>query len=290
MSYPNARGYYTSTRDTNILPSIMLPAVVAAIMFIAEYIWRASVDVSLRFITLVDYTAQSSDGVVIISQDPSNPASIQLGTSVNERTGVEFAYSFFILVKESTFSDGTLELKHVFHRGYKTVWPLMCPGVFIRGDTNTMRVVINTNRNVCKYADVTNIPINKWFHVVLNCSNSGLDVHINANLAHRIKFENEVIYQNFEDLIIFSPNRTRVKAADTAMLSKAPGMSDDGGTLIVSGSFDGNLSSMKYARYAMSLKEINALMNAGPSSKVTTNVPDTNTGYLSDTWWSDQQN
>lgn len=280
MSYPYGRRNQYPSNDLSIIPSILLPIVVASIMFVVEYIWRASKDVSLRFITLLDYTAQSSDGVIIISQDPTNPAAIQLGTSVNERTGIEFAYSFFILVKESTFTSGNDELRHVFHRGYRTAWPLMGPGVFIKGDTNTMRVVVNTSANPYKYADITNIPINKWFHVVLNCYNSGLDIYVNSNLAHRIKFEKEVIYQNFEDLLIFSPNITRITGATTASAKE---------NIQFQGSFDGNLSSIKYARYALSLKEINTLMAAGPSSKIVSSPTDMNTAYLSDTWWSSQQ-
>lgn len=279
MSY-NQRARHLSSEDANILPAVLLPTVTAAVLFVVEYIWRASKDVNTRFVTLLDYTAQSSDGVIVISQDPTNPASIQLGTSVNERTGVEFAYSFFLQVKESTF-NGQMELHHVFHRGYRTAWPLMGPGVFIRGDTNTMRVVINTSKSVYNYADVTNIPINKWFHVVLNCYNSGLDIYINGNLAHRIKFQGEVIYQNFEDLIIFSPNISKVTNAITAAA---------GEDISFNGSFDGNFSSLKYARYALSIKEINNLMAAGPSSKTVTSPSTSDTAYLSDTWWTDQQN
>ena len=93
MSY-NQRARHLSSEDANILPAVLLPTVTAAVLFVVEYIWRASKDVNTRFVTLLDYTAQSSDGVIVISQDPTNPASIQLGTSVNERTGVEFAYSF----------------------------------------------------------------------------------------------------------------------------------------------------------------------------------------------------
>jgi len=268
-------------QTSGLVSAIMLPLIVGSIMFIAEYVYRASKDVSLRFITVIDYTAQSTDGVTIISQDPSTANPIQLGTSVNERTGIEFAFSFFLMVKDSTF-NGVDELKHVFHRGYRSPWPLMCPGVFIKGDTNTMRVIVNTNTNPYKYADVTNIPLNKWFHVVLNCYNSGLDIYINSNLAHRIPFKNEVIYQNFQDLIIFSPNITTVN--NTITRSAGDSM------IRFNGTATGSLSSLKYARYALSIKEIKTLMNSGPSSSMKTTTTDSNTGYLSDTWWSEQQN
>lgn len=279
-SYQNSRRGPMMIQDLSIIPAILLPAATACVMFLVEYLWRASKDVTLRFITLLDYTAQSSDGVVIISQDPTKSDAIQIAPSVNERTGVEFAYSFFIIVKESTF-NGQMNLRHVFHKGYRTPWPFMCPGVFIRGDTNTMRVVFNTTTNVYKYADVTNIPINKWFHVILNCYNSGIDIYINSNLAHRIKFEKEIVYQNFEDLIIFSPNISSINSTVTPAAKE---------NISFNGSFDGNLSNLKYARYALSIKEINSLMAEGPSTNVVKNRNDSNTAYLSDTWWSEQQN
>ena len=262
----------------DIFPSIIAPVVLAVVMFVGEYIYRASVNVTTRFITLLDYTVQSADGVTIISQDPTTPSPIQIQRSVNERSGAEFAYSFFLYIEETTFS-GNVELKHVFHKGYRTAWPLLSPGVFIKGDTNTMRVVIGTSKNPYKFADVTNIPIGKWFHVVLNYYNSGLDIYVNANLAHRIKLENEVIYQNFQDILIFSPNVADIRTATT------PAVSEDIG---FHGNANGKLSSMKYARYALSVKEINTLMGQGPSSRLKQNSVNTNLSLLSDSWWTNQ--
>uniref|UniRef100_A0A6C0K7U2 LamG domain-containing protein n=1 Tax=viral metagenome TaxID=1070528 RepID=A0A6C0K7U2_9ZZZZ len=279
MSYLNERRSLMYSQEISIIPAILIPTVTFCLLFVIDYIWRSSKDLSLRFVTLLDYTAQSSDGLIVVSQDPSVPEAVQIATSVNENTGIEFAYSFFIIVKESTFS-GDNNLRHVFHKGYRTSWPLMCPGVFIKEDTNTMRVVFNTNKNVYRYADVNNIPINKWFHIVLNCYNSGIDIYVNANLAHRIKFDaNEFVYQNFQDLLIFSPNISRINGTVTISA---------GENITFNGSFDGNLSSLKYARYALSIKEINSLMTSGPSTKIIQNINDTNTAYLSDTWWSNQ--
>ena len=262
-----------------MIPSIVTPILVFSLLMVVDYIYKASYDRSLRFVTLIDYTASSSDGVIIIPQNPSAPSAIQIGTSVNERTGVEFAYSFFIIVKESTFT-GNDELRHVFHKGYRTPWPLVGPGVFISGLDNTMKIVMNTNTAVFKSADIKNIPVNKWFHVVLNCYKSGLDVYVNGNLAHRIPFTDGVIYQNFQDLILFSPNRTSISNTVTPAAGDSP--------LSFAGAFDGQLSALKYARYALSLKEIQALMGEGPSSKVKSTSANTDTTYLSNTWWANQ--
>ena len=103
----------------------------------------------------------------------------------------------------STF-DGNENFKHVFHKGYSFPWPLMGPGVFFKGNENTMRIIMNTYANPYTYADITNMPVQKWVHVVLNCVKGGLDIFINGNLASRISFTNTLPYQNFQDLILFS--------------------------------------------------------------------------------------
>jgi len=275
----NRYGGIQTGGQSELITSVFVPLIVFSLLYIVDYIFRASNDKTLRFITLVDYTANASDGIVIIPQNPSNANAIQVGVSVNERTGVEFAYSFFLNVKESTFS-GNDELLHVFHKGYANLWPLLGPGVFIRGTDNTMVIVMNTNTRVFKFVDVHNIPVSKWFHVVLNCYKSGIDVYINGNIVHRISFDDGVIYQNFQDIILFSPYHGSISNTTT------PSAGDS--NLNFGGSFNGMLSSLKYARYALSIKEIQALMSEGPSSNVKSTTINADTSYLSDTWWSNQ--
>jgi hypothetical protein len=267
---------YTGGDSSELVSSIVLPVVVFFTLMVVDYLYRASTDKSLRFITVLDYTASSSDGIVIISQDPNKLNSAQLGVSVNERTGVEFAYSFFLNVHPSNFT-GNEELRHVFHKGYRVPWPLLGPGVFISGLTNTMRVVMNMNTNIFYYADVTNIPVGKWFHVVLNCYKSGLDIYVNGRLAHRIPFAGGVIYQNFQDLILFAPNTMAINPTNT------PAIGTDN-TVNFAGSFNGQLSSIKYARYALSVNEIQNLMTSGPSMQIKKKEQDKPPYFAAD-WW-----
>jgi hypothetical protein len=53
------------------------------------------------------------------------------------------------------------------------------------------------------------------------------------------------------------------------------------------GKMSGQLSSLKYARYALSINEINALMTHGPSKNVSISTIET-PPYNGDTWWVDQ--
>ena len=243
-----------------------------------EVLYKSIHDARSRFQTLIDYSADSNSTLLTIHQDASIYSDAQtIGVSMNEATGIEFCYSFFLLVDPNTF-DGTDSYKHVFHKGSASLWPLMGPGVFMHGTENTMRVVMNTYANPFAHVDITNIPINKWLHVVLNCVNNGLDVYINGNLANRIPFTNTLPYQNFQDLILFS----NVKVTDSNQA-----LSLENKNFIVSGHFTGKISSLIYARYALSIIEVQNLLNKGPSLKVITPVMDA-PPYLADDWWAQQ--
>ncbi len=268
----------TASRTAEVTTGLIIVAVVFLTGFLAEGLLKASSDRTSRFKPLVAYTASSEESGITIRQDPKFSDAIPLGTSVNERTGIEFAYSFWLFVSSSTFT-GDQVLKHVFHKGYPVPWPLMAPGVFIKGNSNTMRVVMNTSTNPYTYVDVQNIPVQKWFHVVLNCFKGGLDVYVNGTLATRIPFKDTIPYQNFQDLIFFSQANYTFRAANVAVLS------DIGEDIEVRGKFNGFISNVKYARYALSMSEIQTQVSEGPSSKRKSSemaIPP----YLADSWWA----
>lgn len=264
-----------------LVNGIGLVAIIFIVILVSEIIYKSIYDSQSRFQTLLDYTASSEDMTVVIHQDARKYTDAKpIGLSVNERTGIEFAYSFYVYVFPSTF-DGNATFKHVFHKGYGFPWPLMGPGVFFKGDENTMRVVMNSYANPYTYADVKNVPVQKWMHVVLNCVKGGLDIFINGNLASRIPFTNTIPYQNFQDVILFSninSNSLGNAGTPTSLGSeKFP----------IAGSFKGYLSNLKYARYALSVNEIQSLMAAGPASKKVEKVME-RPPYLADDWWAGQ--
>jgi hypothetical protein len=156
----------------------------------------------------------------------------------------------------------------------------MGPGVFIKGSTNAMRVVMNTYENPYAFVDVANIPIRKWFHVVLNCRHGGLEVHINGNLVNKLRFENTLPYLNYQDIILFS-------GANFTLNSQTPAL--NGKALQVSGAFKGMMSQFIYTRYAISFTEIQTLYHAGPSKQIKTSAQEL-PPYLADTWWTSSYN
>lgn len=265
--------------STQLISGLAVLLVVFIVLLIAEYAYFATNSAYTRFHTLIGYTATPTNGPLVIRQNASlYPDADPLGLSVNERTGIEFSYSFYLRVLQDTF-DNSDTVKHVFHKGYSSVWPLMGPGVFIKGDTNTMRVFMSTFANPYTYLDVKNIPVGKWFHVVINSYKKGIDVFINGNLANRMQFAHTLPYQNFGDVTLFANIRNVYKQVNT------PAITDS--EFNINGAFSGYLSNLRYARYALSTSEINALVAEGPSNTLQSVSVDT-PPYLADDWWSNQ--
>jgi len=288
MSYFGGTSSYTdSSPSGQIVTGLIIVGLIFIVLFVSEIVYGSVKSAQTRFQTLLDYTASSDAMTITIHQDISKfPSAIPIGLSVNERTGIEFAYSFYINVNAANFGDNTATFKHVFHKGYAFPWPLMGPGVFMKANENTMRVVMNTYKNPYAHVDIKNIPVDKWVHVVLNCQNDGLDVFINGTLANRISFRGTLPYQNFQDVILFANVNTNLLGNGSTPVSLASLPAPDN-HFNISGSFRGQLSNLKYARYALSVSEIQSLMTAGPSYKKPVNSVDT-PPYLADDWWSQQ--
>jgi hypothetical protein len=264
-----------------ILLGTLLILITVTLFFTSEGIYTASKTMSTRFQHLMNYTANADEKALVIHQDSSKYADAkQILPSNNEPSGSEFAYSFYLYVNSTTFDTGSDVLHHVWHKGYGCVWPLMGPGVFIKGSTNAMRVVMNTYENPYAFVDVANIPIRKWFHVVLNCRKGGLEVHINGNLVNKLRFENTLPYINYQDIILFS-------GANFTLNSQTPAL--NGKTLQVNGAFKGMMSEFIYTRYAISFTEIQTLYHAGPSKQIKTSAQEL-PPYLADTWWTSSYN
>lgn len=256
----------------------LLVVVIATILFFsAESVQGVVNRMNNRYNVLMDYTAPSDDKALVVHQNLAKyPDAKPILFSENEPSGTEFAYSFFLFINPTTFT-GENVLYHVWHKGYGCVWPLMGPGVFVRGDTNALRIVMNTYENPYTFVDVTNIPVRKWFHVVLNCHKKGLEVHINGNLTNKIRFDHTLPYLNYEDIILFSSANYTLQPTTVVALK--------GQALTVQGAFKGYLSEFVYTRYALSFTEIQSLLNAGPSKKIKTAAMEL-PPYLADSWWT----
>ena len=170
-------------------------------------------------------------------------------------------------------------LLHVFHKGYSSQFPLLAPGVYLRSDTNTLRVYMNTYRTWNNYVEVDNFPISKWVHVVISCNDNALDIFINGNLSKRFSFDGFTPYQNDQDIICFSQRQLKLDK------SQVPSVDEHG--FHVYGAMKGYLSRLRYFNYALSYSEIQQLLSEGPSSSMDSDVMDSSAApYLDDRWWT----
>jgi len=211
------------------------------------------------------------DGPQVVFQNPNQQGAITIYPSVNAPAGLEFSYSCYLLISKSTFQGHQRGLRHVFHKGSPVAKPLMCPGVFVRNDENTLVVYMNEAAHWDTFCEIPNIPVGKFFHLAIVVRNMAVDVYINGNVAHRMSLSS-VPKQNFGDLYVFK----------TESFSDA-GISKDKPFTIL-GAATGLISTLQYNAFALNYEQIDRMVRTGPSTKLvsaTQNLPP----YLADDWW-----
>jgi hypothetical protein len=162
----------------------------------------------------VDMYPMTYDSPQTFVQDPASGFPL-LKPSQDERNGAEYSFSMFLSVQPDNFTGGT-GYKHIFHKGSGAVFPLLSPGIFFRADTNTLRVYQNSNLAWDNHVDIPNIPLKKWFHLVVMVKGRALDVYINGNLAARNKFK-DIPKLNYGACYLFFPqliNTTTTSSCD----------------------------------------------------------------------------
>ena len=211
------------------------------------------------------------DGTQVIYQNPNQDGANTIYPSVNAPSGLEFSYSCFLLLSSKTFQGTAPGLRHIFHKGSATYKPFMCPGVFVKNNTNTLVVYMNEASKWNTRCELPNIPIGKFFHLAIVVRNMNVDIYINGNVAYRMSLSS-VPMQNFENVCVFSSQQYD----DTPMSPDDP--------LVVIGSASGFISRLVYTGYALNYEQIDRMVRMGPSTKLvsaTQSLPP----YLADDWW-----
>lgn len=206
----------------------------------------------------------STSNQLEITQNPYDGTGPLL-RSVNEREGLEFSWSSWIYI--NTLKDtSTHEYQHVYSKGSNTsvdvsgiALPNNGPGVYLKSDTNELRIVMDTfdesNNSMNEHVEIDNIPMKKWVHVVVMCKNRYMDVYINGDLSKRKVLIN-VPQQNY------------------------------GNTFVgLNGGYDGYLSNLWYYNYALSVREIRRLFYKGPNMKMKGSMELKKKDYLSLNWF-----
>jgi hypothetical protein len=216
---------------------------------------------------LVNGVIDGNVGNLIIPQDPSETTAVPIIRSVNDDVGIGFTWSVWLFIKQKELDTGTA-MRHVFNKGSTTVGqngfmsPNNGPGLYLKPDYSGLTVVMSTFDNPTASVDVDNIPINKWFNVVIRVENTVLDVFMNGDLAQRLPL-NSVPFQNYGDV-----------------------------NVAINGGFNGNLSSLRYYNTALGTRAIQNIVSDGPNLTVlgsSGGAPST-MDYLSMRWFFSQWN
>lgn len=205
--------------------------------------------------------------------------------SENELNGIEFSYSFHLYIDPDNYSTtrtarptGALSsetsLRTIFYKGAETgPWPMSGPGVFLHQETNTMRIYMNCvkpDQNASQYVEIPNMPIGKWFHVVITMKGQNMDVYLNGNIAVRHSFT-YIPMVNYGNIYTFPMlENLKSKPADVVYTTD---------------SIQGMISRLKYYSYAISFSQIDTLYNEGASKKIVSTSFDFKPPYLHDSWW-----
>jgi hypothetical protein len=218
---------------------------------------------------LVDGLIDGTSGNLTIPQDPSQPNAITILRSTNDAAGIAFTWSAWIYIKQNDATNESTGYHHVFNKGSATaddrgiMQPNNGPGLYFKSDYSGIRVVMSTFNNPTPASvDVDNIPINKWFNVIIRAENTILDVFINGDLAQRLQLDS-VPFQNYGNV-----------------------------NVAINHGFNGTLSSLRYYNAALGTRAISNIISAGPNMRVigssggAPGVMD----YLSMRWFSSQWN
>ena len=277
-SFPSSVSFGGSDPLSQVLTGVALVAAVYFTMLFAEYIYQSYLAMFRDRVEIFPNTYASGSLSHKAIQDPKSPLAKTVYTSDNQRSGVEFSYSLFCYITSDTFSNGDDQLYHILHKGYSKPYPLMGPGLFMKGNSNTLRVYMNCYQTWNNYADIDNIPIEKWVHIVVSCKGNQLYVYINGNLKTKMALSgNTPPYQNYGDIYLFS-QRTIILSSSTTPSLKST-------SLIFNGAAKGLASRVFYFAYALTYTEIQNLISMGPSP-VMEGVNMSITPYLTDQWWT----
>lgn len=206
--------------------------------------------------------------------------------SNNESQGMEFSYSMFIFIDPKTFNKDVSQvcngsttnnatmLKHIFHKGSKAGFPLISPGVFVMGDRNTIRIYMNSSTKWDNFVEVPNIPVAKWFHLVITLKGKYMDVFINGNISVRHEFQT-VPKLNYGNVYVMTPLTFPKPNMQIASV----------GDFKIDNAMEGMVSRIRYYAYALNYSQIDSLYREGPSTTIVSKSFSQVPPYFYDDWW-----
>ena len=209
--------------------------------------------------------------MVAFDQDPSASSAATVLRSDNQRGGIEFTWSIWMYVNNDRDHD---KYRHVFSKGNpeqyakkytgwedspeKTgiMYPNNAPGLYLAPHKNSLLLIMNSFETIDEEIEIDNIPLNKWFNVVIRVKNKSLDVFMNG---------------------IITKSR---------QLATPPKQNYDKVFLHLNNGFSGYSSNLWYWNNAVGTSTVTNIVDAGPDTTVTGGATaDTSSDYLSSKWY-----
>jgi len=282
---------------SQLLIVVLTMLALQVIMLMMEQVNSFFSKLDRQAVVLFDNTTATS---VDIPQGPNTGFPI-LYNSRDEQQGSAFSYSMFVFIHPDTFDQNPgaavdqcgvshapgqaqgfspIKLKHIFHKGSDSGFPNLAPAVFVQSDVNTLRIYMNTIDAWDNFVTVPNVPVGKWFHLVILLKGVNLDIYVNGNIAVRMKLAT-VPRLNTGALYVMKNMYFPDKAGYDKKLFK---------DYTVVGPMKGMVSRLKYFAYALNYAHIDALYRerANTSSVMAPSIGDVNGNqppYFWDDWW-----
>jgi hypothetical protein len=269
-----------------LIPQILLTVVAILVLYAVITVAESIVETFKKFDRQTTVLLQdTTTGKQLIPQTNDSDAIIY--NSENEVNGMEFTYSMYLFISPETFEETvsagqcngkrkqqTTFLKHIFHKGSKDGFPLLAPGLFVEGNKNTLRLYMNSTTKWDNYVEIPNIPIGKWFHLVISMKGKYLDVYVNGNVTVRHEFDT-VPKLNYGHVYVMYPVKFPKNTGDM-------GIKTD---FRVDNAAKGMVSRLKYYSYALNYSQIDSLYREGPSKKIVSTSYAEKPPYFHDSWW-----
>ena len=116
---------------------------------------------------------------------------------------------------------------------------------------------MNTYNVINEEVVIPDVPINKWFNIIIRCQNTTMDIYANGTIVRSLQLTG-VPKQNYGDVYVGA-----------------------------NGGFDGYVSNLHYFNYALGTAAIQRIAANGPNTKLLGNngMSDKNRDYLSLRWF-----
>lgn len=240
----------TPSSTSQFLNSNSLVAKLAFLLLVI-FMFIVILQMSIAFLGWLSKSSDSPhliDGMIdakqmmIVPQSPSQKGAKPINRSVNASDGIEFTWSIWLFINDLGMPDG--KYHHIFHKGNDTTasnglnFPNNSPGLYISPNTNELTVIMNTFDSINEEISINDIPLNKWFNVMIRCRNTNIDIYINGVVTKSVKLMG-VPKQNYGDVY-----------------------------MAMNGGFDGYISNLWYYNYALGTAAIQYIVSSGPNTKM----------------------